>query len=98
MMWIGDRDEWSIEIGHPADEDDRLWLMVHSGSRAVGPAVRDLHLARANRGAGGLWHLQARSDSGAAYLADLDWARTYARENRSAMVLFGSAITVTVSC
>ena len=30
-----------------ADEAGRLWLMVHSGSRALGPAIRDHHLARA---------------------------------------------------
>jgi tRNA-splicing ligase RtcB (3'-phosphate/5'-hydroxy nucleic acid ligase) len=24
-----------------ADGDNRLWLMVHSGSRAIGPAIRD---------------------------------------------------------
>ena len=27
-----------------ADEENRLWLMVHSGSRAIGQAVRDLHV------------------------------------------------------
>ena len=30
-----------------ADEEDRLWLMVHSGSRALGQVIRDHHLARA---------------------------------------------------
>jgi tRNA-splicing ligase RtcB len=30
-----------------ADEDGRLWLAVHSGSRAVGQAVRDWHVGRA---------------------------------------------------
>src|SRR5215831_12318986 len=34
-----------IEI--QSDENDRLWLMVHSGSRALGQAIRDHHLARA---------------------------------------------------
>lgn len=28
-----------------SDAEGRLWLMVHSGSRAVGPAIRDHHLA-----------------------------------------------------
>src|SRR5262245_28722251 len=30
-----------------ADDDGRLWLMVHSGSGALGQAIRDHHLARA---------------------------------------------------
>jgi len=34
-----------IEI--QADEENRLWLMVHSGSRALGQAIRDYHLSRA---------------------------------------------------
>ena len=34
-----------IEI--QSDEEDRVWLMVHSGSRALGQAIRDHHLARA---------------------------------------------------
>ena len=29
-----------------ADESERLWVMVHSGSRGLGPAIRDHHLAR----------------------------------------------------
>lgn len=30
-----------------ADDEGRLWLMVHSGSRAMGQAVRDFHVERA---------------------------------------------------
>jgi RNA-splicing ligase RtcB len=30
-----------------SDADDRLWLMIHSGSRAMGQAVKAHHLARA---------------------------------------------------
>ena len=68
-----------------ADEDDRLWLMIHSGSRAVGPAVRDHYLALAEPVGGRLRALEAKSDAGAAYLHDVDAARRYAEASRRAM-------------
>lgn len=30
------------------DDDGRIWLMVHSGSRALGQAIRDYHLTLAH--------------------------------------------------
>src|SRR5688500_13462478 len=45
-----------------ADEDGRLWLMVHSGSRGIGPAIRDHHLAHAEAAGTGLRALDATSD------------------------------------
>jgi len=69
-----------------ADEDDKLWLMVHSGSRAIGQATRDWHIARAIRSSTGLLYLDAESDDGKAYLSDMQWAREYAEGNRRAMV------------
>ncbi|HEY2584914.1 MAG TPA: RtcB family protein [Tepidisphaeraceae bacterium] len=69
-----------------SDEDDRLWLMVHSGSRAMGQTIRDSHTERSMRRSGGLAFLDAGTDVGAAYLADAQWARRYARANRRAMV------------
>ena len=36
-----------------ADEAGRLWLMLHSGSRGIGQAIRDHHLARCGPGATG---------------------------------------------
>jgi tRNA-splicing ligase RtcB (3'-phosphate/5'-hydroxy nucleic acid ligase) len=68
-----------------ADAEARLWLMIHSGSRAVGPAIRDRHLARAIRAGHGLRLLNASSDAGAAYLHDAGWARRYADASRRAM-------------
>ena len=44
-----------------ADEEDRLWLMVHSGSRALGQVIRDHHLARAQPLEGRLRALDAES-------------------------------------
>ncbi len=68
------------------DDEARLWLMVHSGSRTIGPAVRDWHLARAEDSASRLPFLDAQSPQGQAYLTDAAWARRYAAENRRAMV------------
>lgn len=68
-----------------ADEEDRLWLMIHSGSRALGQAIRDHHLAGAQVIDGRFRALEAESELGAAYLHDLDWARRYTAASRRAM-------------
>jgi tRNA-splicing ligase RtcB (3'-phosphate/5'-hydroxy nucleic acid ligase) len=68
-----------------ADEEDWLWLMIHSGSRALGHAIRDHHLAEAQIISGHFRALEAQSAGGAAYLQDLDWARRYAAASRRAM-------------
>jgi tRNA-splicing ligase RtcB len=68
-----------------ADEEDRVWLMVHSGSRALGPAILDHHLARAQPADGRLRALDAESDPGKAYLHDALWARQFAAASRKAM-------------
>ena len=63
--------------------DERLWLMLHSGSRGMGQAIRAAH----ERGADAdLSMIDADSDSGRAYLADVGWALTYAAENREHML------------
>jgi tRNA-splicing ligase RtcB len=69
-----------------ADEEGRLWAMVHSGSRAVGPAVRELYASLAGSTPIGLAELDADSPAGRAYLADLAWSRRYAAANRDAML------------
>jgi tRNA-splicing ligase RtcB len=68
-----------------ADEEDRLWLMVHSGSRALGQVIRDHHLARAQPLEGRLRALDAASDAGKGYLHDASWARQFAAASRKAM-------------
>ena len=59
--------------------------MVHSGSRGIGPAVRDHHLAEGDPVGGGLTALEATSSQGARYLSDADWARRFADASRRAM-------------
>ena len=57
-----------------ADEDHELWLMAHSGSRAVGPAIHAHH----RRGRG----LSHEEPEGRCYLADAAVAVAYADANR----------------
>jgi tRNA-splicing ligase RtcB len=71
-----------------ADQQDRLWLMVHSGSRSMGQAIAAHHAAAAtgHRNSRQLVTLDAESADGKAYLADVAWAIDYAQENRRAIV------------
>lgn len=73
-----------------ADEQERLWLMVHSGSRALGPLVRDVHLARGQPVGHGLVALSA-SGEGRDYLRDHDVAIDFAKANRCALVAAAAA-------
>jgi tRNA-splicing ligase RtcB (3'-phosphate/5'-hydroxy nucleic acid ligase) len=66
------------------DEHDQLWLLVHSGSRAVGPAIREHHLARDEAVGKGLVALAANG-VGRAYLHDVQVAVDYASRNRRAI-------------
>ncbi|MBK8915235.1 MAG: RtcB family protein [Phycisphaerales bacterium] len=69
-----------------ADDEERLWLMIHSGSRHMGQAIHDRHVAGATRAAGGLCVLDSETAAGQAYLADVAWARAYADANRREML------------
>jgi len=69
-----------------SDGEGRLWCMVHSGSRAMGQAIRALHERRGEPTATGLRRLEADSEEGRAYLADAAWASVYADLNRRAIV------------
>ena len=73
--------------------DARVWLMLHSGSRRIGAALAEHHMAIANK----LLHNRALADRElsvflagtpqfTAYREDLLWAQDYARFNRSVML------------
>ncbi|RPI81721.1 MAG: RtcB family protein, partial [Planctomycetaceae bacterium] len=62
-----------------------LWVLVHSGSRGMGQAITRYHTRDARR-VSGMACLDAESAAGRAYLSDVAWARTYASENRLAML------------
>jgi tRNA-splicing ligase RtcB len=89
------RNEGAVEFATPgsgnhfieieADEENRLWLMVHSGSRALGQAIRDYHLSRAQPVDNRLRVLDANSDAGAEYLQDASCARRFASASRRAI-------------
>jgi tRNA-splicing ligase RtcB len=75
-----------------ADEEDRLWVMVHSGSRAMGQAITSHHVQKAEGKSSGLCFVDSTSDVGRAYLSDVEWARKYAAENRLWMLRAVEAI------
>jgi tRNA-splicing ligase RtcB len=89
------RDEGQLQFGTlgsgnhfielQADEWGTLWLMIHSGSRAMGQAIRGHHLARAEPVGSGLKALDSSNEFGQAYVTDVEWARRYADANRRAM-------------
>ena len=68
------------------DEEERLWLTVHSGSRMMGQAIRNHHLREAKRAVTGLHYVESGSVSGEAYLRDAAWAMSYAEANRRAII------------
>ena len=81
-----------IEVS--VDEDERVWMVLHSGSRGVGNALASKHIKAAKqacRAAGreledqDLAYLAEGDDGFDAYVADMLWAQDYARANRALM-------------
>ena len=77
------------------DEDDRVWVVLHSGSRGIGNQLAQSHISAAKTIARrfdvGLEDLDlAYLLEGTAefdhYMADLEFAQAYARANRDAML------------
>jgi len=76
------------------DQDNRLWLMLHSGSRHAGKAIADFYIRLARQlnlemGIGvprDLSYLPTSSDAGKAYFNDMTWALSYALESRLRMM------------
>lgn len=75
------------------DEDGRVWLMLHSGSRNVGKELAERHIAvakslphNADLPDRDLAVFLAGSPEMDAYRHDLMWAQEYARRNRAIMV------------
>jgi tRNA-splicing ligase RtcB len=75
------------------DTEDRVWILLHSGSRLVGASLAEYHMARASK----LAHNQALVDRDLAvfladtppfraYRRDLFWAQEYAAFNRAVML------------
>lgn len=76
-----------------ADQDGRIWIMLHSGSRNIGKELAEWHINEAKQ----LRHnldlpdrdlavFLAETDEMARYMHDLHWAQEYARLNRAVMM------------
>lgn len=76
-----------------SDAGGALWLLVHTGSRGLGAAIREHHQAAAEaHGGGSLAALDVRTQAGAAYLEDVGWALRFARANRDRLLQQASEI------
>jgi tRNA-splicing ligase RtcB len=66
------------------DDDGHLWIMVHSGSRAIGQSVAAHHTTIASMTGvrSSLDGLSIESHEGLAYLKDQQWCVQYAKANR----------------
>ncbi len=77
------------------DEEDRVWLFLHSGSRGVGNRLAVKHIKIAQELARRWWiplpdpdlaYLVEGTDEFSAYLRDLHWAQHFALLNREEMM------------
>ena len=80
------------------DESDRVWIMLHSGSRGIGAAIGNFYIAKAKELMGE--RLGSLPDSDLAFLVDdqtglnafaeyvaaVEWAQSFARINRQLMM------------
>jgi tRNA-splicing ligase RtcB len=63
-----------------------VWIMIHTGSRGLGQAVFAHHARNASKEDTKLLVLDAETDTGQAYVADIAWALGYASANRHAIL------------
>jgi len=75
-----------------ADDAGQAWLMIHSGSRSLGPALQAFHQRHEQGRSAGLGYLEADSAAGRAWLADQAWARAWARCNRQRLAAAACAV------
>ncbi|MEO2046340.1 MAG: RtcB family protein [Pirellulales bacterium] len=75
------------------DADGSTWLMLHSGSRTLGVRIKDYYIEAGSEQVGidtkayrRIPHLPAACDLAVAYLSDLGFALTFARESRKEMM------------
>jgi len=72
------------------DEEDRVWMMLHSGSRNIGNVTAQHYDEVAAKQSGGrreaLAYLRIKSREGQQYLTDMNFCQSYALENRRFMM------------
>lgn len=75
-----------IEIG--GDEDKRIWVIIHSGSRNLGHSVAThyMKLAAGGKAREGHFGFSVRSQEGRHYLKDLNFCLEFALANRHEMM------------
>lgn len=92
------------------DEDDRVWVVLHSGSRGVGNKVAQFHIRRAGATLAkyfvelpdpDLAYLVENTAEFSEYVQDMLWAQDYAAQNRRLMMdaalgALGSAVGLVV--
>jgi tRNA-splicing ligase RtcB len=77
------------------DERDRVWFVLHSGSRGIGNQLATMHIEKA-QGLMRAWFIELEDPDLAylvegdphfdAYISDMLWAQEYARHNREQML------------
>ena len=77
-----------------SDHENRLWIMIHSGSRYLGIEVRDYYVAKGAEQQAVDRHIYSRvpcipaeSPLGIDYIEDVNHVRTFARESRREMLI-----------
>lgn len=76
-----------IEIGH--DEQDRIWIIIHSGSRNVGHKIATHYMKLASgdgKAREGHYGLRVDSPEGQDYINDLAFGLQFALDNRRTMI------------
>jgi tRNA-splicing ligase RtcB len=77
------------------DERQRVWVVLHSGSRGIGNQLAQMHIAKARKLAKDLElrledpdlaHFVEGTPEFEAYIGDMLWAQDYARANRDQMM------------
>lgn len=78
------------------DENDRVWVMLHSGSRGVGNAIGTFFIAQAKKDMAShianlpnkdLAYLEEGTQHFQDYVEAVEWAQEYARLNREVMMI-----------
>lgn len=76
-----------IELG--CDENDFVWVIVHSGSRGIGHAVASHYMrlsAGGDKAKEGVFGLATDSQDGKDYITDLNFCLAFALENRKQII------------
>jgi tRNA-splicing ligase RtcB len=76
-----------IEIGY--DEDDAIWIIIHSGSRGIGHAIATHYMKLASgdgKAREGHFGFAVDSDEGQNYIDDLAFCLAFALENRHQII------------